>query len=324
MAKTHRPRPGGPDGTPTRLLQRVEDLRRFNRFYTRQIGLLQEGLLESPFTLAEARVLYELAQHERTTAKHLCQELGLDPGYLSRMLRSFRNRRLVAGRISKTDRRQTLLSLTAGGQAAFAKLNAASRRDVEAMLLGLPDAAQQQLVGAARAIEQVLSAAPEHRVAYILRPPEAGDMGWIVHRHGVLYGQEYGWDHTFEALVADIVAQFVRGFDARRERCWIAERAGHNVGSVLLVKHPERAGVAKLRLLLVDPSARGLGIGKRLVQECTRFARQAGYRTITLWTNSVLRAARHIYEQEGYHLTHEESHRSFGHDLVGQTWELQL
>jgi DNA-binding MarR family transcriptional regulator/GNAT superfamily N-acetyltransferase len=305
-------------------LRRVEAVRRFNRFYTRQIGLLQEGLLESPFSLTQARVIYELAHHEQTTATHLREELGLDAGYLSRILRGFQRRHLVEREPSPTDRRQFLLSLTAQGQDAFGELNAASRSQIQAMLAGLSDVDQERLVHAMHAIEGLLGAQPEHRVAYILRPHQSGDMGWVVQRHGVLYNQEYGWDEQFEALVAEIVATFIRNFDPKRERCWIAEKDGENVGSVFLVKHPERDGVAKLRLLLVEPKARGLGIGKRLVQECARFARQVGYRRITLWTNSVLHAARRIYEQEGYRLVQEEPHHSFGHDLVGQTWELEL
>jgi GNAT superfamily N-acetyltransferase len=217
-----------------------------------------------------------------------------------------------------------LLSLTDEGRDAFAAINAASREQIQAMLGGLPEADQDRLVHAMRTVEGLLGAQPEHRVPYILRPHQSGDMGWVVQCHGVLYSQEYGWDEQFEALVAEIVAKFIQHFDPKRERCWIAEREGENVGSVFLVRHPEREGVAKLRLLLVDPKARGLGIGKRLVQECSRFARQAGYHTITLWTNSVLHAARQIYEQEGYRLVHEEPHHSFGHDLIGQTWELAL
>lgn len=308
----------------TAVVRRIESVRRFNRFYTRQIGLLQEGLLQSPFSLTEARVIYELARQEQTTATRLCQELDLEPGYLSRILRGFHKRTLIEKRPSGTDRRQSLLSLTGQGQNAFAQLDAAARSEIEAMLGELSEVDQDRLVHAMHAIERLLGAEPEHRVPYILRPHQPGDMGWVVHRHGVLYYQEHGWDENFEALVAEIVAGFIRGFDPKRERCWIAEREGENVGSVFLVRHPEREGVAKLRLLLVEPKARGLGIGKRLVKECARFAQGAGYHTITLWTNNVLQAARHIYEQEGYRLIHEEPHHSFGHDLVGQTWELGL
>ena len=306
------------------LAQRIEAVRRFNRFYTRQIGLLQEGLLRSPFSLTEARVIYELAHHEQTTATHLAQELDLDAGYLSRIVRSFTKRGLIEKTPSGTDRRQFLLSMTDEGREAFAELNSASRSEIEAMLDELSEEEQHRLIHGMHTIEQLLGARPEHRVPYILRPHQPGDMGWVVHRHGVLYNQEYGWDERFEALVAEVVAHFIQHFDPKRERCWIAEREGENVGSVFLVRHPEREGAAKLRLLLVEPRARGLGIGKRLVQECTRFARQAGYQTITLWTNSVLHAARGIYEREGYRLVNEEPHHSFGDDLVGQTWELEL
>jgi DNA-binding MarR family transcriptional regulator/GNAT superfamily N-acetyltransferase len=306
-----------PDAGP-----RIASVRRFSRFYTRQIGLLTDGLLESPFTLTEGRVVYELAQHERTTATQLGEELGLDPGYLSRILQGLRKRGFVSRKSSPEDGRQFLLSLTAKGQRASATLNAASHRQIGGMLRALPAAEQDRLVHAMHTIEEVLGAGPEHREPYLLRPHQHGDMGWVVQRHGELYHQEYGWDERFEGLVAEIVATFLRNFEPKRERCWIAERDGVRVGSVFLVQHPEREGVAQLRLLLVEPKARGLGIGKRLVQECTRFARQAGYGTITLWTNSVLNAARAIYQQEGYRLIREAPHHSFGHELVGQTWEL--
>ncbi|HUP46093.1 MAG TPA: helix-turn-helix domain-containing GNAT family N-acetyltransferase, partial [Thermoanaerobaculia bacterium] len=254
----------------------------------------------------------------------LAEELGLDPGYLSRILRGLQARGLVQRTPSPRDGRQSLAALTAAGQEAFGQLDAASRAEIELMLGAVPEEEQRRLVHAMQMIERVLGAAPEHRAPYVLRPPAAGDLGWVVHRHGVLYNREYGWDERFEALVAEIVAGFTRHLDAKRERCWIAEKDGENVGSVFLVRHPERESVAKLRLLLVEPRARGLGIGKRLVHECTRFAQQAGYRTITLWTNSVLHAARHLYEEEGYRLVQEEPHHSFGHDLISQTWELQL
>ena len=296
------------------LQQRVDVVRRFNRFFTRQIGVLREHLLKSPFSLAEARVLYELAHHDDTTARQLGAELGLDAGYLSRMLRGFQKRGIVQAQRSKTDGRQTLLSLTARGRTAFAKLNRDSSIDVSGMLRRLPDDVQGRLIGAMQTIEGLLSC--------ILRSHRAADMEWVVRRHGELYAQEYGWNKDFEALVAEIVAKFVRDFDRKRERCWIAEKDGVNVGCVFLVQKTRT--VAQLRLLLVDPTARGLGIGARLVDECTRFARQVGYRKIVLWTNSVLHAARRLYEQAGYKLTESEHHHSFGHDLVGQTWELTL
>ncbi|HEX6939929.1 MAG TPA: bifunctional helix-turn-helix transcriptional regulator/GNAT family N-acetyltransferase, partial [Longimicrobiales bacterium] len=225
---------------------------------------------------------------------------------------------------SPRDGRRHLLALTDRGREAFAALDAASSAEVEGLLRGVAEAEADRLVGAMRTIERLLGGSPGSQEPVVLRPPRSGDLGWVVQRHGELYAREYGWDMTFEALVAGIVADFVRNYDPERERGWIAERGGENVGSVFLVKHPEREGVAKLRLLLVEPSARGLGIGTRLVGECTRFAREAGYHTITLWTNSVLHAARRIYEREGYRLVEEEPHHSFGHDLVGQTWELKL
>jgi DNA-binding MarR family transcriptional regulator/GNAT superfamily N-acetyltransferase len=301
---------------------RVEAVRRFNRFYTRQIGVLQEGLLRSPFSLTEARVVYELAHHEGTTATELGEELELDAGYLSRILRGFHKRGLLAKERSQIDGRQTLLCLTQQGQEAFVKLNAASRDEVGAMLAELSEEEQGCLVDAMHTIGRLLGAGPEHRVPYILRPHGPGDMGWVVHRHGVLYAQEYGWDERFEALVAEIVAEFIQNYDPRRERCWIAEKDGENVGSVFLVKKTKT--VAKLRLLLVEPKARHLGIGSRLVNECVRFARLAGYRKMMLWTNDVLHAARRLYERAGFALVERESHHSFGHDLVGETWELKL
>ncbi len=303
---------------------RIEAVRRFNRFYTRQLGLLEEGLLESPYSLTEARVIYELAHHEGTTAADLADELGLDPGYLSRVLKGFEQEGLVVREQSPEDGRRFLLALTGEGRDAFSELNAASAREIRSWLEPLATVDRERLVQAMHSIRELLGGEPHDRVPYILRPHQIGDMGWVVERHGVIYGEEYGWNEEFEALVAEIVAEFLRSFDRKRERCWIAEREGERVGSVFLVRHPEREAVARLRLLLVEPAARGLGIGKRLVRECTRFARQAGYDTITLWTNSVLHAARSIYEREGYRLVDEESHQSFGQELVGQTWELEL
>ena len=301
---------------------RVAAVRRFNRFYTRQIGLLEEGYLKSPFSLSEVRVLYELAHQERPTAAGLSRELGLDPGYLSRVLRGFEKRRLISRTRSEADGRQSHLGLTARGQAAFAPLERRSHQEIGEIVATLPAPEQIRLVEAMHVIESILGARPEQQAPYILRPHQPGDMGWVVHRHGALYAQEYGWDERFEALVAEVVARFVHNFDQKRERCWIAEKDGEIVGSVFLVKRSKT--VAQLRLLLVEPKARGLGVGARLVDECLRFARQAGYRRITLWTNSILRAARHIYEKAGFRLVHEEKHRSFGHDLVGETWEREL
>jgi len=304
------------------LSQGIEAVRNFNRFYTRQIGLLRDGFLRTPFSLTEARVIYELAHHEQTTATHLRRELGMDAGYLSRILRNFQKQGLVDKQASEHDGRQHLLSLSDKGFKAFAELNAASRDEIEAMLKELSEQQRRRLIDAMRSIEALLGAQSEHKVPYILRPHQPGDMGWVVERHGALYNREYGWNEEFEALVAEIVASFIRNFDSKRERCWMAEKDGENVGCVFLVRKSDTT--AKLRLLLVEPKARGLGIGQRLVHECTRFARQAGYRKIVLWTNSILDAARAIYEQEGYQLINEEAHHSFGHDLVGQDWELAL
>jgi len=306
----------------TKASRQIEAVRRFNRFYTRQIGVLREGLLDSPFSLTEVRVLYELAHRDRLTAAELGKDLGLDRGYLSRTLRSFEKRGLIKKTRSQTDGRQSFLAPTAKGRRIFAPLNARSQKEVEEMLSSLSAGEQRSLIEAMESIQRLLTNKPEPKVTYILRPHNPGDMGWIVHRHGVLYSQEYGWDEDFEALVAEIVARFIKTFNHKRERCWIAERDGEIVGSVFLVRKSKT--VAKLRLLLVEPRSRDLGIGNRLVDECIRFARQAGYRKITLWTNDVLVAAKHIYERAGFVLVEEKQHHSFGHDLVGQDWELKL
>lgn len=322
---------------------RIAALRHFNRLYTRRIGALEAGHLGSPFSLSEARVLYEIAHGDDDggtppTASALGRALGLDAGYLSRMLRDFSARGLIERSPSPTDGRQQLLRLTDGGRDVFGDLNTRAVDDVASLLAALPDAAQQRLVAALRVAESLIADtvdAPNARAsrrggasAFVLRPARPGDYGWVIARHGALYAQEYQWDERFEALVARIVADYIEQHDTRREYCWIAERDGldgpENIGSVFLVRHPDRAGVAKLRLLLVEPTARGLGVGRRLVDECSRFARLAGYHTITLWTNSILTSAIHIYASVGYTLVAEEPHHSFGHDLVGQTWELTL
>jgi DNA-binding MarR family transcriptional regulator/GNAT superfamily N-acetyltransferase len=304
----------------------VAEVRRFNRFYTRLVGALDEGHLHSSFSLAETRVLYEIAYGDGSTATDLGRDLRLDPGYLSRILRGFERRGLVERVRSQSDGRRNHLQLTPKGRSTFADLNARASDAVANILEPLADRQQRQLLGSMRTIESLLGnrTTAEPQSPFILRPHRPGDMGWVVHRQAVLYAQEYGWDETYEALISRIVADFIDRFDPKRERCWIAERDGEIVGSVFLIKHPERAGVAQLRLLYVERSARGLGIGRRLVNECTLFARQTGYKTITLWTNSVLTSARKIYEAEGYRLVREEPHHSFGHDLVGQTWELTL
>ena len=303
----------------------VDAARHFNRFYTRRIGVLREGLLQSPFSLAEARVLYELAHREDPAANALARELELDAGYLSRILKGFGRRGLVRRMRSEMDGRQSILRLTAKGRRSFAALDARSSEEVRGMAAKLGPADRAQLAAAMQTIERLLdldAIRPAPPIPYLLRPHQPGDMGWVTHRHGVLYAQEYGWDESFEALVAEITAKFVRKFDPRYERCWVAERGGEVVGSVFLVKRSKN--VAQLRLLWVEPEARGLGIGRRLVEECIRFARQKGYRKIMLWTNDVLTAARKIYERAGFQLLEESRHHSFSKDLVGQNWELKL
>lgn len=304
------------------LLQRIEAVRQFNRFYTQKIGVLHEGLLKSPFSLTEVRVLYELAHKEKPVASELAKELGLDPGYLSRILAGFKSKNLVDSKPSEQDGRQSILRLTEKGKAAFEPLNERARDEIISLLSSLNENEQIRLIEAMARIRELLSLRPKTEMPYILRPHQPGDMGWVVHRHGILYSQEYRWDETFEALVACIVAKFIQGFDPKKERCWIAEIEGEIVGSVFLAKESET--VSKLRLLLVEPKARGRGIGKRMVNECIRFAGQAGYRKIILWTNNVLLAARRIYETAGFKIILEEPHHSFGHDLVGETWELEL
>ena len=311
--------------TANSLEQHVEAVRRFNRFYTHKIGVLQEGLLNSPLSLAQVRVLYELAHRQRPTATELARDLGIDMGYLSRMLKVFEKRRLLEKKPSEADRRQSLLHLTEAGFEAFAPLNKRAQEQVRNWLMQLSAPKQGELIAAMHEIEALLgnpSPAQSKASAYVLRPHQPGDMGWVVHRHGLLYAQEYGWDERFEALVAGIVAQFIERYDPKRERCWVAEKDGAIVGSIFLVQHSKT--VAQLRLLLVEPSARGLGIGRRLVDECIRFARHAGYQRITLWTQSVLDAARRIYKRAGFRLIRRQPHHSFGHDLIAETWELRL
>jgi DNA-binding MarR family transcriptional regulator/N-acetylglutamate synthase-like GNAT family acetyltransferase len=304
--------------------ERISAVRQFNRFFTRQIGVLREGLLHSPYSLTEARILFELAQRADLSAADLARTLGLDTGYLSRTLAQLEEHGLIGKIRSESDGRQRLLSLTPEGQAAFILLDRRSRDEVADLLNGLGEEEQQRLLAAMRAIEGILDRGTGFKFAepFVIRQHEPGDMGWVVHRHGVLYSQEYGWDVHFEALVAGIVSEFITHFNPARDRCWIAEMNGEIVGSVFVVDAGD--GVAKLRLLLVEPKARGLGLGRRLVQECIRFARRAGYRKQVLWTNSVLVGARHIYQKAGFTLVAEEAHHSFGADLVGETWELPL
>jgi DNA-binding MarR family transcriptional regulator/N-acetylglutamate synthase-like GNAT family acetyltransferase len=308
------------------LSPRIDTVRRFNRFYTRAIGVLQEGWLDSGFSLTEARVLYELAHREKPTATVVCNSLELDAGYLSRILSAFERRGLVERTPSEDDGRQSLLALTEEGRRQFAPLEARTIQQVSGMLDKLSENQQRQLIGAMQTIEQLLAPAEKlesgSKASYLLRPHQSGDMGWVVHRQGRLYAQEYGYDERFEALAAEIVAKFIQHYDAKRERCWIAEKDGEVVGSVFLTAKSRTT--AKLRLLYVEPTARGLGIGSRLVSECVRFARQAGYKKMVLWTQSELDAARHIYKQAGFRVVEKKRHHSFGKNLVAETWELSL
>lgn len=314
----------------TALPDRVAAVRQFNRFYTRRIGVLQEGLLHTPFTLTESRLLWELAHRESITASELARELELDAGYLSRLLRGFRQRGLIKSTRSKEDARHQHLSLTAAGRKAFAPLDEQTQREVSALLDALPEPHQQELLGAMQTIERLIGEPRAKQPPFMLRAHRAGDIGWVTSRHGAVYTQEYGWDLRFEALVGHIASRFIEQFDAKRECCWIAERDGANVGCVFLVQARDETtnepepGVAQLRLLLVEPAARGSGLGETLVRECERFARQAGYRKIKLWTQSLLLAARGIYKKSGYQLVGTEPHHSFGHELVGEIWELAL
>ena len=304
------------------MLGGIEAVRRFSRFYTRRIGVLEEGVLGSEFSLTEARILYELAHRETTTASELAKELGLNPGYLSRTLKKLEDRRLLSRTPSTEDARQQHLALTEKGAQRFAELNGRSRNDIATMLARLSTAEEKRLIGALGEVESLLGAEQLRRVPYILRPHQPGDIGWAVQKHGELYAREYGFDESFEALAAEIGSKFLKEFDPKKERAWIAEKDGENVGCVFLIKLSDE--VAKLRMLLVDPKARGLGIGKRLVEECIRFARDRGYKKITLWTNDILVSACHIYRETGFKMVAEERHHSFGHELVGQTWELEL
>ncbi len=303
----------------------VQAIRRFNRFYTKQIGVLRQGFLGSPFSLAEGRVLFEIARAAQATASDVSKALGLDPAYVSRVLRSFDQRGLVRRTRSTADARRAHLALTRSGRAALEQLNRQADADVGAMVRRLPANDRRRLVAAMQTIERVLGALPESggATAYVLRPPHAGDLGWIVHRQAAMYAEEWGYNEEFEALVAEIVGKFVKHLVPAKERCWIAEKDGEIVGSVFLVRKSE--AVAKLRLLYVEPAARGLGIGSRLIDECVRFAKQAGYRSITLWTQSELKAARRLYKEAGFTLTARQAHDSFGRKgLVAETWDLRL
>lgn len=299
----------------------VAALRAFNRFYTRKIGVL-DGTASSPFSLAEARVLYELAHQSEPTATGICKTLGLDAGYMSRILRDFEHRKLLRREKSSSDERQKSLALTPKGRRAFAPLEDRSNHDVAALFETLSVEERNQLVQAAQTIQKLLGDSSEQKAPYLLRSHQPGDLGWIVYRQALLYAEEYGWTNEYEALASEIVAQFIKQFDPKFECCWIAEKDGERVGGVFIAKASEE--IAKLRLLHVEKSARGLGIGTRLVEECIRFSKRAGYKKITLWTQSILLAARHIYDKAGFKVVREEKHHSFAKDLIAETWELEL
>ena len=302
---------------------RITAIRRFNRFYTREIGVLRKGFLGSPFSLGEARVLYEIGQRDRPTASEIARALDLDAGYLSRLLRTFETRGLIARTVSDKDARQAHLALTARGVKAFEPLEESSQKSAADPLRKLSPQDQGRLIAAMQTIEQLMGPPQTDRQPYLLRTHRPGDMGWIVEQHGLVYINEYGWADTIEALTAEVAAAFIRNYDPARERCWIAERDGRNAGCVFLVKGDDER-TAKLRLLLVDKNARGLGIGHRLVEECVRFAKLVHYEKITLWTHSILLEARHIYERQGFKLVGSKAHTQFGKELLGETWELSL
>jgi DNA-binding MarR family transcriptional regulator/GNAT superfamily N-acetyltransferase len=302
--------------------RRIDTVRAFNRFYTQKIGVLGDGLLDSDYSLTEVRVLYEIAHREDALAIDLVRDLGLDAGYLSRILARFQARGWLTRKRSHADARKSLLRLTPRGRREFASLDVRAKEEIGRLLAPLPSEQQAKLQGHLEHVQALLGASQERDAAVTLRQHQPGDMGWIVHKHGLLYAQEYGWNEQFEALVAEICGKFLRSFDPSGERCWIAERDGAPVGCVMLVRRSRT--VAKLRLLLVDPSQRGRGVGERLVDECLQFAREAGYRKIVLWTQSILTGARRIYEAKGFRLASSQPHESFGAKLIAETWELDL
>lgn len=304
------------------LDSQVAAVRGFSRFYTSKLGIIEPKLLDSPWTLQEARIIYEIAQRPGCTATDLARALGLDAGFLSRTLQALQRRQIVARKASKADRRASEIALTAKGRAAFAALDGRSRREVATLLGRLDNGQRAAVVDAMTVIEHALEPPAQKPAGFLLRSHRPGDIGWVVSRHGAVYAQEYGWDISFEALVAEITAQFIKSYDASREHCWIAEIAGEPVGSIFLVKDTDE--IAKLRLLVVDKKARGLGVGRALTEQCIRFARDVGYSSITLWTQSILLAARGIYQRAGFRRVAEEKHHSFGVDLIGETWELKL
>src|SRR5579863_1424712 len=306
------------------LQSNVAAFRRFNRLYTRYIGVLDEEWQKGGYSLAEARVLYEVATRQAPTAKEIGMALGMDPAYLSRILRGFEKGSVLKRAASKSDAGAAHLTLTRKGKSEFQKLNALSEGQARGILQGLPPTGQASLISAMSTIERQLMPDAREKCKIVLRPHRPGDMGWVVYREGALYAQEYGFDETFEALVAQIVADFLPEFDPKRERCWIAEVNGQNVGHIFLVKHPTEPSTAKLRLLLVEPSARGVKLGTALVNECVSFARAVGYKKITLWTQSILVSARHLYQKAGFHLVEEKANFQFGKNLTSQTWDLDL
>jgi DNA-binding MarR family transcriptional regulator/N-acetylglutamate synthase-like GNAT family acetyltransferase len=301
-------------------MNRIDAIRRFNRFYTRRVGALQPQYLSSPYSLPQARVLYELGQRGECTASELGADLDLDLGYLSRLVHGLKRNGLVQGEAAKEDARRVRLTLTARGRKAYQQLDARSRDEVGAMLGKLGASEQTRLVDALKTVEGVLEKKPDNPVS--LRGHRPGDMGWVIGAHGRLYAEQFGWDERFEALVATIAAGFINDFDEKRERCWIAEMNGEPVGCVFVVKKSK--SVAKLRLLIIEPKARGIGLGRRLVDECIAFAREKGYRKLVLWTQSNLAAARHIYKATGFKLVSKQPHQDFGIKLTGEYWELEL
>jgi len=304
------------------LDESISIVRRFNRFYTKQIGLLSQGLLKTRFPLTQARILYELGQQEQSTAGGIISELSIDPGYLSRILSNFEKEGLLDKIRSKSDSRQRILRLTPQGKKAFAVLNQRSKKEAETLLLSLPEEDCYRLLHAMQTVESILGTEPKTPTPYLLRPHQPGDSGWIVHRHGIVYSEEYGFDETFEAVVAEILVKFIRTRDPKREYLWIAEQDGERIGSVMIAEASH--WVAQLRLLLVEPKARGKGIGMRLINECINFSRRNRYRKIKLWTESNLLEARHLYTKAGFERVGEDPHQGFGHDSIAEFWELAL